>query len=172
MTSVLTPPSETQESPGDFSHFVATEQVALRRYALALTGNDSDADDLLQATLVKLYLAWDRLEDHDHLGGYARTTMSRTFVSLWRSWGRHEVATGSIPDAPAPSGPGIAERDLIWRGLAKLGRRQRAIVVLRYFEDLDLAAIAETLGISVGTVKSQLSRAHANLRTALEGAAS
>lgn len=166
----ITPTQQVLGQDRGFARFVAGEQVALRRYALALTGNGPDADDLLQATLVKLYLVWDRLSDRDHLGGYARTTMTRTHVSLWRSWGRREVAVAAVPETSAPPTSDAVERDLIWRGLSRLGRRQRAIVVLRYYEDLDLNTIAKELGISVGTVKSQLSRALGNLRTCLEGA--
>ena len=147
-----------------FESFVAAHQVGLRRYALALTGNGHDADDLLQSTLVKLYLAWDRIDDRGHLAAYARVTMARSYVSAWRRWGSREAPTASPPDAPTPGSDATADRDLIWRGLDLLGRRQRAVVVLRYFEDLDLATIAETLGISIGTVKSQLSRALDHLR--------
>lgn len=151
----------------DFESFVATHQVGLRRYALALTGNGHDADDLLQTTLVKLYLAWDRIDDKSHLGAYARVTMARSYVSIWRRWASHESPIASLPDFPGVATDATADRDLIWRGLDRLGRRQRAVVVLRYFEDLDLATIADTLGISVGTVKSQLSRALDNLRDSL-----
>lgn len=155
-----------------FDNFVSTHQLQLRRYALALTGNRHDADDLLQTTLVKLYLAWSRLGDHDHLAAYARVTMARSYVSAWRRWGRHESPTSELPEVRVADADAIADRDLIWRGLDRLGRRQRAVVVLRYFEDLDLAGIAEALGISVGTVKSQLSRALDNLRESLAGEAS
>lgn len=168
----MSPPTVANGGPGlAFEDFVAQHQVSLRRYALALTGNPHDADDLLQSTLVKVYLAWQRLDDVGNLRAYARTTMSRTYVSLWRRWGRRETPVAALPDAPAPPGPDLGDRDLIWRELAKLGKRQRAVVVLRYFEDLDLATIADTLGISVGTVKSQLSRGLAHLRLALEGTA-
>lgn len=153
----------------DFESFVASQQIGLRRYALALTGNGHDADDLLQTTLVKLYLAWDRIDDTAHLGSYARVTMARSYVSIWRRWGSHESPSASPPDVPVASPDTTADRDLIWRGLSRLGRRQRAVVVLRYYEDLDLATIADTLGISVGTVKSQLSRALDNLRQSLGG---
>lgn len=153
----------------DFESFVDTNQVRLRRYALALTGNGHDADDLLQTTLVKLFLAWRRIEERDQLAAYARTTMARSYVSAWRRWGRQESPTDAPPDAPITGTDGVADRDLIWRGLKRLGRRQRAVVVLRYFEDLDLATIADTLGISTGTAKSQLSRALDNLRDYLGG---
>lgn len=156
----------------DFESFVAAHQAQLRRYALALTGNGHDADDLLQTTLVKVYLAWDRMDDRGHPAAYARVTMARSYVSAWRRWGRSVTPTADPPERPTPDADDAADRDLIWRGLQRLGRRQRAVVVLRYFEDLDLAAIADTLGISTGTVKSQLSRALAHLRDSLGGDAS
>jgi len=159
-------PSPTVELVADlsFEAFVDSQQVALRRYALALTRSEADADDLLQTTLVKVYLAWDRVEDRTRLAGFARTTMSRSYVSAWRRWGRHESPTAEPPERSATETNPVDERDLIWRGLDRLGRRQRAVVVLRYLEDLDLATIADILGISTGTVKSQLSRALDNLR--------
>jgi len=147
-----------------FESFVADHQVRLRRYALALTRNTADADDLLQTTLVKVYLAWHRIEDPARVVAFARTTMSRSYVTAWRRWGRHEAPITDLPDRPSPGTDPLADRDLIWRGLDRLGRRQRAVVVLRYLEDLELSAIAEILGISIGTVKSQLSRALDNLR--------
>ena len=169
----MTAPSPTLElAPElDFESFVASHQVRLRRYALALTGNGSDADDLLQTTLVKVYLAWNRMADHEHVVGYARTTMARAYVSAWRRWGSRVSPTEDLPEVTG-SGSGAdvtSDRDLIWRGLDRLGRRQRAVVVLRYFEDYDLAAIADALGITQGTVKSQLSRALTNLREILGG---
>lgn len=152
-----------------FESFVAAHQVRLRRYALALTGNGPDADDLLQTTLVKLYLAWPRIEGGGQLVAYARTTMSHSYVSAWRRWGSRMLPTADLPERATPDSDVTGDRDLIWRGLARLGRRQRAVIVLRYFEDLDIATIAETLGISTGTVKSQLSRALDHLRDHLEG---
>ncbi len=159
-------PSPTVElaTAASFEDFVAGQQGALRRYALALTHSATDADDLLQTTLVKVYLAWDRIDDRSRLTAFARTTMSRSYVSAWRQWGRHESPTAEPPDLSISRTNPIDERDLIWRGLERLGRRQRAVVVLRYLEDLDLATIADILGISTGTVKSQLSRALDNLR--------
>jgi RNA polymerase sigma-70 factor (sigma-E family) len=170
----MTATSPTLESAPDvgFESFVYAHQAQLRRYALALAGNGHDADDLLQTTLVKLYLAWGRLAELDHPAAYARTTMARSYVSAWRHWGRRESPVADPPEAAAKGGDAVADRDLIWRGLERLGRRQRAVVVLRYFEDLDIATIAETLGISSGTVKSQLSRALDNLRNSIGGEAS
>lgn len=166
--TALTPAAEWT-SEDDFESFVATHQVALRRYALALTGNGPDADDLLQTTMVKMYLAWNRVDDRASAMAYARTTMARSYVSAWRRWGRRESPTADVPETVLTPADTTADRDLIWRGLAGLGRRQRAVVVLRYFDDLDLATIAATLGISVGTVKSQLSRALDNLRHSISG---
>lgn len=157
------------EVPADFEAFVADHRLVLRRYALALTGRPDAADDLLQETLVRLYLAWNRMEHHDAVGAYARTIMSRQYITWWRRWGRREFATDTLPETPVAPDESVGDRQVLWRAMQGLGRRQRAVVALRYFHDLDERSIAETLGISVGTVKSQLSRALATLRTTLEG---
>lgn len=167
-----------QGSDEAFSAFVAARSPALWRYAFLLTGGAAQADDLLQASLVSVYLNWHRIEDSGAVEGYARTVMTRTHVSLWRRWRRREVPlaepadVGAAPLWAAPSGgtrgaSEVVERDAIWRLLNGLGPRQRAVVVLRFYEDLPEARIAEVLQCSVGTVKSQLSRALGNLRVAL-----
>lgn len=160
------PPVVDHADEVTFDAFVSRQQASLRRFALTLTGDQATADDLVQATLVKIFLAWPRLSGRDSLGGYARTTMSRTYISWWRRWGRREVPHADLPEVgflPAES----TRDDRLWRAIAGLGRRQRAVIVLRYYEDLDLAAIAATLDVSIGTVKSQLSRARQHLRAAL-----
>lgn len=160
-----------------FSAFVAARSPSLWRYAFLLTGGAAQADDLLQASLVSVYLNWHRIEDSGAVEGYARTVMTRTHVSLWRRWRRREVPLAEPTEVgdgsplwSASDGRGNAEvdqRDAVWRLLSGLGPRQRAVVVLRYYEDLPEARIAEVLGCSIGTVKSQLSRALGHLRTAL-----
>lgn len=153
-----------------FSAFVETHGAALRRYALALTGSSADADDLLQTALVKLYLAWGRLDSVEAAPAYARTIITRTFVSWTRRLSfRERPGARAVDDIDpaAPGGANLGDRDEVWRALATLAPRQRAVVVLRFYDDLTEAAIAEHLGCSVGTVKSQLSRALAHLRTRL-----
>lgn len=151
----------------EFATFVAARSPSLLRYAYLLTGNHAEAEDLLQSTLVKVYLAWNRISDRGSLDGYVRTALTRNHVSWWRKVGRREFATEVIPDRAVSGRYDIDERDAMWSLLQTLGPRQRAVVVLRYYEDLPEAQIAEVLGCSVGTVKSQLSRALANLRATM-----
>lgn len=154
-----------------FDAFVEAHAAALKRHALALTGSSADADDLLQTSLVKLYLAWDRLDSPAAAPAYARTIITRTFVSWTRRLSFRERPS---PQLPEPSGrtpgadAGVPERDAMWQALATLAPRRRAVVVLRFYDDLTEAAIAEQLGCSVGTVKSQLSRALVHLRQRLD----
>ncbi len=137
------------------------------RTAYLLTGNQADAEDLLQTALAKVYLSWDRVRDQGALEAYARTVLARTHVSVWRRAAtRRERPTADVPDrfVAGPDEGVLEDRDLVFRGLATLGPRQRAVVVLRYYEGLTEPEIAAVLGCSVGTVKSQLHRGLARLR--------
>jgi RNA polymerase sigma-70 factor (sigma-E family) len=154
----------------EFRRYVAARSPALHRTAYLLTGNHSDAEDLLQTGLAKTYLAYDRIRDKGALDAYVRKTLVSTQTSFWRRRSRgREFATEQLPERPVdPSAPDVAEqaamRDSLWRALARLGPKQRAVVVLRYYEDLSEGETADILGISVGTVKSQGARALATLR--------
>ncbi|MEV0981550.1 SigE family RNA polymerase sigma factor [Streptomyces sp. NPDC049915] len=152
-----------------FSAYVRARQSALLRTARSLTANPSDAEDLLQTALTKTYVAWERIEDHRALDGYVRRALVNTRTSQWRKRKVDEFATDELPEPdPAPGGDDPAERqalhDAMWRAIMKLPARQRAMVVLRYYEDLSEAQTAEVLGVSVGTVKSAVSRALGKLR--------
>ncbi|QQS00873.1 MAG: SigE family RNA polymerase sigma factor [Austwickia sp.] len=153
-----------------FTVFVRLHGHALRRYAYVLTGEASAADDLLQASLGKLYLAWDKVAAPDARLAYARRTMARTQASWWRRPVRRERPAADPPEPTRPGPDGAAalrtvdDRDEVWRLLATLPPRTRAVLVLRYYEDLPEADIAAALGCSVGSVKSQLSRGLARLR--------
>lgn len=149
----------------EFTAFVAARQGALLRYAYLLTGNRAQAEDLLQTTLVKVYLAYDRISDRGSLEAYTKAALVRNNVSWWRRASRREVVTDELPERVGSDHHDIDERDELWRLLSLLGPRQRAVLVLRFYEDLPEAAIAETLGCTVGTVKSQLHRGLAHLRT-------
>ena len=147
-----------------FREYVVARSAALLRTAYLLTGNRADAEDLLQTALAKTYLAWDRIRDREALDGYVRRTMVNTQTSFWRRR-RPEALYDEVPDRPGRDAHADADlHDALWTALARLGKRQRAMVVLRYYEDLDEAATAALLGISVGTVKSTTSRALAALR--------
>ncbi|GII80063.1 DNA-directed RNA polymerase sigma-70 factor [Sphaerisporangium rufum] len=149
-----------------FVRFVAERADALLRYGYVLTGNPHDAADLTQEALVRLHRAWPRVRRKEQPESYARMTMARLHVSTWRRR-RREVLAWDPPDAehldPLPS---EAERGM-WQMLAGLPRKQRAVLVLRYYEDLTDVEIARVLGVSHGTVRSHASLALARLRTTI-----
>lgn len=152
-------------SHDEFHDFVAARRVALLRTAVTLTTNRAEAEDLLQTALAKTYLAWGRINDRSALDGYVRRTMVNINISWWRRRRLEEYPTDELPDMPVADHSGHSElRDTLERLLDRLPERQRAAVVLRYYEDLTEHEIAERLGVSVGTVKSTVSRAMARLR--------
>lgn len=156
------------DAAADFEHWVAVRYPALRRTAYLLCGGDPHAaDDLTQMTLAKLYLAWGKVRDHDRIEAYVRRIMLNEHRSSWRRASRrHEVVMELLPERAAASQEYDGARDEVWALVQTLPRKQRAVIVLRYYEDLSEAEIADALGISVGTVKSQASRALAKLREA------
>ncbi|MGW0690697.1 SigE family RNA polymerase sigma factor [Streptomyces sp. NPDC002738] len=151
-----------------FSSFVRARGPVLLRTARSLTANPSDAEDLLQTALTKTYVAWERIEDHRALDGYVRRALLNTRTSQWRKRRVDEFACDELPEQEASPAPDPAEQqslhDAMWRAVLKLPDRQRAMVVLRYYEDLSEAQTAEVLGVSIGTVKSAVSRALGKLR--------
>ena len=155
---------DEKDLPG-FHDYVAAKSAALLRTAYLLTGNQADAEDLLQAALAKTYLAWRRIEDFGALDGYVRRAMVNTHISWWRRRRLEEYPTDEIPDRPVADHVGDSElHDSLSRALRRLPDRMRAAVVLRYYEDMSEAEIAGVLGVSLGTVKSTVSRAVAKLR--------
>jgi RNA polymerase sigma-70 factor (sigma-E family) len=149
----------------DFREFVSSRGRALLRSAYLLTGNLADAEDLVQSALAKTYQAWERIEDRKALDGYVRRAIVNTHISWWRRRRVHEYPTDEIPDQPAADTSVNSElHDTLQRAIDRLPQRMRAAVVLRYFEDLTEVQTAEVLGCSVGTVKSQASKALAKLR--------
>lgn len=152
------------DDPG-FRDYVTARSGSLLRLAYVLTRNRADAEDLVQAALAKTYQAWDRIEDRAALDGYVRRAMVNTHISWWRRRRLEEYPTGDLPDRPVADHARDSElQDTLRRALDRLPRRMRAAVVLRYYEDMSEAEIAEVLGISQGTVKSTVSRAVAKLR--------
>lgn len=163
--------SEPRTAPAGttFDEFVAARSTALWRSAFLLTGDRHRAEDLLQAALVKTWRRWDRLDRHsaETAEAYARRALATTYTDWWRRRWRGEVPTGSLPDdqaGPDETARVDSRRDVL-TALAALPRGQRAVVVLRYFDDLTEQQAADALGISVGTVKSQASRALRALRS-------
>jgi RNA polymerase sigma-70 factor (sigma-E family) len=148
-----------------FRDYVTTRRRSLLRTAYLLTGNRADAEDLVQAALAKTYLAWDRIEDRGALDGYVRRAMINTHISWWRRRRLEEYPTDIIPDQAVADPAGTSDLyDTVRRAVDRLPQRMRTAVVLRYFEDMTEAEIASALGVSLGTVKSTVSRAVAKLR--------
>jgi RNA polymerase sigma-70 factor (sigma-E family) len=152
------------DDPG-FREYVTARSRSLHRTAYLLTGNRADAEDLVQAALAKTYLAWDRIEDRRALDGYVRRAMVNTHISWWRRRRLEEYPTDEIPDQAVADHSGTSDMaDSLRRAVDRLPQRMRAAVVLRYFEDMTEAEVADVLGVSLGTVKSTVSRAVAKLR--------
>jgi RNA polymerase sigma-70 factor (sigma-E family) len=148
-----------------FDEFVTHHGPELLRLAYMLSGSREQAEDLVQNALVKTYRKWDSVASADRPIAYVRTIVVREHLSWWRRLSNHEIpsaipedVTDVFPDAE------IAETDAMWRLLANLPRRQRAVLALRYYEDLSDADIAQLLGCSTGTVRSNASRGLATLR--------
>ena len=148
----------------EFADFVDGELPRLLGYARALTGNEHDAWDLVQESLVRIGLKWSSIDRHGNPGAYARTTLVRLNVDRLRRIGREgpteTAGQGESEPHPEPTGvePWLAD------ALAALPPRQRTALVLRYVDDLDMRGIAEAMGCSVGTAKSHVSRGLKALR--------
>jgi RNA polymerase sigma-70 factor (sigma-E family) len=157
-------PAATARS--EFEEWMAARQHRLLRTAYLLTGEVHAAEDLTQTTLAKVYLAWDRVSAAESVDAYARRMLLNEHTSTWRRlWRQREVLSDTskheVPVAPEQY-DGVGEA--LWEAVRGLPERQRAVVVLRYYEQLSEKETAEALGISPGTVKSQASRALATLR--------
>lgn len=149
----------------EFHEFVVSRGRSLLHSAYLLTGNLADAEDLVQSALAKTYQAWNRIEDRKALDGYVRRAMVNTHISWWRRRKVDEYPTDDIPDQPVADTSASSEiRDSLRRAIDRLPQRMRAAVVLRFFEDMTEAEVADVLGVSQGTVKSTVSRAVAKLR--------
>jgi len=152
----------------EFREFVAARSAALLRTAYLLAGDWATAEDLLQTALTKTYLAWKRLGEIEAVEPYARRVLINTATSWWRRRWHGERPTEVLPERPAPDQiEEQLERDRLWRHVRTLPVRQRAVLVLRFYEDMSEAQTAAMLDISPGTVKSQTSRALNTLRRRL-----
>jgi RNA polymerase sigma-70 factor (sigma-E family) len=158
-----TPVSTRTNARPDFEEFVVVCSDRLLRTAYLLTRDAGLAEDLLQTALTKTWFAWDRLEDQPE--PYVRKILVNTYATWWRRKWRGEQPTHDLPEpvSPTSSSATDASHDL-WVALGHLPRRQQAVIVLRFFDDLSAADTAETLGCSVGAVKSQTRKALARLR--------
>jgi RNA polymerase sigma-70 factor (sigma-E family) len=151
----------------EFPEFVRSRLATLSRIAYLLTNDHHAAEDLLQSALVKVAARWSRVRAADDPVAYIRKILYHEHVSAWRSR-RRELRPAEDGAVLVPAGRDeaseVVARVVLQAALAKLTPRQRAVIVLRYFEDLSERATAEALGCSIGTVKSQTSHALGRLR--------
>lgn len=160
----------------DFAAFVRDRMPALLRFGYALTGNPHDGLDLVQGALERTGVRWRSLRRRDDdAEAYVRRAMVNAWVSRWRRF-RRETSMDRVPDrvdlnsSPEDRPGNPLDREPLWQALAGLPPRQRAVLVLRYYEQLSEQEIAEVLGVSTGTVKSQAAKAKATLRARLDAA--
>lgn len=157
--------ARTKES--EFSAWMSARQPALLRTAYLLSSDHHTAEDLVQATLAKVYLSWEKVQRREAVDAYARRILVNEHNSLWRrAWKKRETVSDEVPDwVPSHDVYDEGQGSALWSLVQTLPRKQRAAVVLRYYEELSEAETADVLGVTVGTVKSQTSRALASLRT-------
>jgi RNA polymerase sigma-70 factor (sigma-E family) len=152
----------------EFSDFVVARCRAMLRTAYLLTGDHGHAEDLVQTTLAKCFVAWPRLRARKAADAYVRKAMLNTYLSWRRKKSWHEIASDAPPDREgADSTEGLAQRSDVMAALAGLPPRQRAVVVLRFYEDLGVDQVADQMGCSAGSIKRQTSVALSKLRHAL-----
>ena len=142
----------------EFEDFVAVRSARLLTTAYLLTHDHGRAEDLLQTSLAKLWLAWSRVDEPD---AYVRKVMVTTYASWWRRKWRGERPSEALPE---PAVSEIGRDPDMWAALARLPRGQRTVLVLRFYEDLTEAETARVLDCTVGTVKSQSAKGLAKLR--------
>jgi RNA polymerase sigma-70 factor (sigma-E family) len=158
-----------QRDKAEFAEFVTARSAALHRAAYLMVGDVALAQDLVQEALTKTYVAWPRLRDKGNAEAYTRKAITTTAISWFRRkrWS-HERSTGTLPELGAPGhDDSVTQSTWLWEALLELPVRQRAAVVLRYYEDLTEAQTADAMGCAIGTVKSQVSAALAKLRERL-----
>jgi RNA polymerase sigma-70 factor (sigma-E family) len=158
----------TAEATDGFAGFVGARTPALLRSAFLLTGDQHTAEDLVQSALARTHRGWHRLHSTGNAEAYTRKIMYHLQVSWWRRRRVSETPAGHLPE-PRRADGGDHAADTVLRlsvreALARLTAKQRAVLVLRFFEDASEAEAAEVLGVSVGTIKSQTVRALARLR--------
>ena len=151
--------------------YVRGQWPALVRYATALCGDPTEAEELVQSALVRVALRWPFVRDKDNPDGYVRRAIVNGYLTTWRRLRSRETSVAEPPDVAvtADVGAGVDDVVTVRRALAGLPPRQRAVLVLRYLEDRSEQETADLLGCSVGTVKSQAAKALAKLRNATEG---
>jgi RNA polymerase sigma-70 factor (sigma-E family) len=148
-----------------FAAYFASRSGAMRGTAFLLCGDWHRAEDLVQTAFVKLFRAWHRIAAREKLDAYTRQILVRTFLDETRGgFLRREELSADHVDRAAPEAGGVEDRLLLVRALADLPARQRATLVLRFWEDMSVEDTAKAMRCSVGTVKSQTARGLDSMR--------
>jgi RNA polymerase sigma-70 factor (sigma-E family) len=163
------PDEAPAEESSTFEAYAAARGAALVRFAMLLTGDDHRAEDLVQEALTKAYLRWSRIRRTDNPDVYLRRLVINGSRAWWRRRANRETPALVSAERAAPGdlGAEAAARDELWRLIAALPDQQRAVIVLRYYEDLDDATIAQILECTPGTVRTHAMRALQKLRAHL-----
>lgn len=159
-----------QRDEQEFAEYFAARRDAVRRSAYLLCGDWHRADDFAQTAFVSLHRRWRKIRDRGALDAYVRRTLVRAVIDESRRPWRRERFTDEVPDVPAAGteiGDTVAVRSALLGALRKVPPRQRAVLVLRFLEGLDVQGVAASLGCTEGTVKSQTARGLATLRAEL-----
>jgi RNA polymerase sigma-70 factor (sigma-E family) len=157
---------QADAEPPTFEQYVVARGTALVRFAILLTGDDHRAEDLVQDVLARAYLRWEKIGRTDVPDLYLRRMLVNASRSWWRRRANRELPVDRPAEPPATGdlGTETAERDAMWRLVTRLPHRQRAVLVLRYYEDLDDATIAQILDCSAITVRTHAMRGLTTLR--------
>jgi RNA polymerase sigma-70 factor (sigma-E family) len=156
------------ESDEDFRDFMRGRWPAMVRLAYTLTGDQGHAEDIAQAAFAKAYASWGRVRKAGDPDAYVRAILIHENSNRFRKRRVREDLRAAVPEQVLEGGDSLAERMALRHALDRLGPRQRAVIVLRFWLDMSEAATAQALNCSVGTVKSQTSRALATLRNHFE----
>lgn len=148
----------------EFRDYVTARSHSLWHTAFLLCGDAHQAEDAVQTALMKLYAVWNRVARSNSRDGYVRRIVVRCVIDEKRRGWRRERPVAELPEVAAPDGSDVGDREAVLQALARLGPRQRAAVVLRYWEDLSVEQTAHLLDCSPATVRSQTARGLATLR--------
>lgn len=161
---------EAPDLAADFDVWVATRSAALTRFAYLVTGNRHEAEEALQSALTSACAKWSRVRRADDPEAYVRRMVVNAHVSWWRTFRRRETPVDAVPEDRQTADPAVnaAESDRVWQLCATLAPRQRAAVVLRFYEDLSFAQISEILGCTESTARGHIHRALDALRASIE----
>ncbi len=155
------------EATSDFDTWVAARGPGLLRLAYTLTGNAADAEDVVQEALARALPRWERISRVEDVDAYVRRMVVNAHTSWWRKFRRRESPVEQVRDSVVAAPEGGDDHRRVWAACRALPEPQRTAVVLRYYEQLEYAEIAELTGVREGSVRSRVSRGLATLRTTM-----